>query len=175
MSRLFLGVDGGQSSTTAMVGDETGCIVGFGRGSECNHVKGPAGRTKFINAINGCVGLAGFSGAQFEAACLGFSGGPADKEELLHQILQVTGQMTVTHDGLIALTGATAGVPGIIMIAGTGSFAFGRNAEGRSARAGERPPAAFKFDLRTSCCPAGKDHLPGTELSRARQGRRAAR
>ena len=136
MSRLFLGVDGGQSSTTAMVGDETGRMVGFGRGSECNHVKGPEGRAKFINAIYGCIGLAGFRGGQFEAACLGFSGGPVDKEELLREMLQVSGTMTVTHDGLIALTGATAGVPGIIMIAGTGSFAFGRNAEGRSARAG---------------------------------------
>ncbi len=136
MSRLFLGVDGGQSSTTAMVGDETGRVVGFGRGSECNHVKGPAGRTKFINAIEGCIGLAGFRGEEFEAACLGFSGGPVDKEELLREMLRVKGAMTVTHDGSIALTGATAGVPGIIMIAGTGSFAFGRNAEGRSARAG---------------------------------------
>jgi N-acetylglucosamine kinase-like BadF-type ATPase len=136
MSRLFLGVDGGQSSTTAMIGDETGSVVGFGRGGECNHVKGPEGRSKFINAIDGCIGLAGFQGAQFEAACLGFSGGPVDKEELLREMLRVTRTMTVTHDGLIALTGATAGVPGSIMIAGTGSFAFGRNAEGRSARVG---------------------------------------
>ena len=51
MSRLFLGVDGGQSSTTAMIGDETGRVVGFGRGSECNHVKGPEGRAKFINRL----------------------------------------------------------------------------------------------------------------------------
>ena len=136
MSRLFLGVDGGQSSTTAMIGDKTGRVVGFGRGGECNHVEGPEGRAKFVNAINGCIGLAGFRGAQFEAACLGFSGGPVDKEQLLRDLLHVTGTMTVTHDGSIALTGAAAGVPGIIMIAGTGSFAFGRNAEGRTARVG---------------------------------------
>ena len=136
MSRFFLGVDGGQSSTTAMIGDESGRVVGIGRGSECNHVQGPEGRAKFINAINGCIGLAGFLGAQFEAACLGFSGGPADKEELLREMLHVSGTMTITHDGLIALTGAAAGAPGIIMIAGTGSFAFGRNAEGRTARVG---------------------------------------
>jgi len=42
----------------------------------------------------------------------------------------------VTHDGLIALSGACAGDPGLIVIAGTGSFAFGRNAEGRTVRAG---------------------------------------
>ena len=44
--------------------------------------------------------------------------------------------MIVTHDGLIALSGATAGAPGIIVIAGTGSFAFGRNAAGETRRAG---------------------------------------
>ncbi|MBL8219608.1 MAG: ATPase, partial [Bryobacterales bacterium] len=32
MSTYFLGVDGGQSSTTAMIGDETGRVIGYGRG-----------------------------------------------------------------------------------------------------------------------------------------------
>ena len=37
---------------------------------------------------------------------------------------------------MVALAGATGGEPGIIVIAGTGSIAFGRNAGGRTARAG---------------------------------------
>lgn len=138
--RLFLGVDGGQSSTTALIGDETGRILGYGRGGECNHVKGPAGREKFLRAIGGCVGTARESAGlapntRFEVAYLGFSGGPADKEALLHEILPAE-RIEVTHDGLIALSGATAGQPGIIVIAGTGSFTFGRNQQGRTARAG---------------------------------------
>ena len=63
------------------------------------------------------------------------SGGPEDKEALLAEILPAN-TLIVTHDGLIALSGATAGEPGIVAIAGTGSFAFGRNAAGRTARAG---------------------------------------
>ena len=35
---LFLGIDGGQSSTTAVIGDESGRILGSGRGGPCNHV-----------------------------------------------------------------------------------------------------------------------------------------
>ena len=35
--KLFLGVDGGQSSTTALVGDETGRVMGVGRAGPCNH------------------------------------------------------------------------------------------------------------------------------------------
>ncbi|HWR53143.1 MAG TPA: BadF/BadG/BcrA/BcrD ATPase family protein [Bryobacteraceae bacterium] len=63
------------------------------------------------------------------------SGGPADKEDILREILH-TGRLTLTIDAVIALSGATAGAPGIITIAGTGSIAFGRNAAGQAMRAG---------------------------------------
>ena len=141
MSALFLGVDGGQSSTTAVIGDATGRVIGYGRGGPCNHVKTGDGRAKFTNAIGVCVGEACaqaglvFDAVSFRSACLGFSGGPADKEAILREILRVE-QMLVTNDGIIALTGATAGAPGIIAIAGTGQIALGRNAAGVVARAG---------------------------------------
>ena len=136
MREYFLGIDGGQSSTTALIGDETGRVIGYGRGGPCNHVKGPEGRPKFLNAIRECVGEAADGrDLRFRALCGGFSGGPADKDDLLRELFPVA-QVFTTNDALIALTGATAGGPGIITIAGTGSIAFGRNAEGRTARAG---------------------------------------
>ena len=139
--KYFLGVDGGKSSTTALIADELGRVAGVGRSGPSNHVGEAEGRTKFVNAIQGCVGAASTnagldaSSLNFAAACLGFSGGPVDKESILKEILR-SEQMLVTHDGLIALSGATAGEPGLIVIAGTGSFAFGRNAWGETARAG---------------------------------------
>lgn len=139
--KLFLGIDGGQSSTTALIGDDAGRVIGYGRGGPCNHVKTGDGRAKFVNAISDCVrkaceqaGIA-YEGAVFQAATAGFSGGPADKEQLLQEMLRSESWL-ITHDGLIALTGATAGEPGIITIAGTGQFSFGRNASGKTARAG---------------------------------------
>ncbi len=45
-------------------------------------------------------------------------------------------KISTTTDALIALTGATAGEPGMITIAGTGSISFGRNAARETARAG---------------------------------------
>ncbi len=141
MSTLFLGVDGGQSSTTALIGDETGRVLGGGRGGPCNHVGAAEGRAKFTNAIHGCLSAAcaqaGLDPAtvHFEAACLGFSGGPADKEAILHQMLRAE-RIIVTTDAPIALSGATAGGPGIITIAGTGSISWGRDRSGRTARAG---------------------------------------
>jgi N-acetylglucosamine kinase-like BadF-type ATPase len=141
VQRLFLGVDGGQSSTTALIGDETGRVLGAGRGGPCNHIGASEGRAKLSRAVEECVAMAceqaHLDPAQihFEAACFGMSGGPDDKEALLGQILR-TDKLIVTHDGLIALSGATAGEPGIITIAGTGSFAFGRNGAGETRRAG---------------------------------------
>jgi N-acetylglucosamine kinase len=137
--KVFLGVDGGQSSTTALVGDAGGRVIGYGRAGPCNHVSGDERREKFLRVVGGCVEeacrQAGIARTRFTSACLGFSGGAEDKRELVEQLLQ-SDQTEVTHDALIALTGATAGRPGIITIAGTGSIAFGRNAAGKTARSG---------------------------------------
>src|SRR5216684_250971 len=139
--KYFLGVDGGQSSTTAVIGDELGRVIGIGCGGPSNHVGAAEGRAKFVGAVEGCVAEACVKGGvdpantRFASACLGFSGGPADKESIVNEILS-SERTLVTHDGLIALSGATAGQPGLITIAGTGSFAFGRNAAGQMARAG---------------------------------------
>ncbi len=141
MNRWFLGVDGGQSSTTALIGDAHGRVAGHGRGGPCNHVEAAEGRAKFTTAIGGCLkqacAEAGVDPAavRFEACCLGFSGGSSDKETLLRQMLR-TDRLLLTHDAAIALTGALDGAAGIVAIAGTGSMAFGRNQAGQEARAG---------------------------------------
>jgi N-acetylglucosamine kinase-like BadF-type ATPase len=140
MMRLFLGIDGGQSGTTALIGDGTGRVLGVGKAGPCNHARASEGRRKFFSAVSASLtaacAVAGLSEAPvFAAACLGFSGGPEDKDDLAREIVQAE-RYLVTHDAFIALAGATAGAPGIIVIAGTGSIAFGRNAAGLTARAG---------------------------------------
>jgi N-acetylglucosamine kinase-like BadF-type ATPase len=71
----------------------------------------------------------------FRAACLGMSGGPDDKSALLAELIDAE-RLVVTHDAKIAWAGATEGEPGVVVIAGTGSIAYGENAHGESARAG---------------------------------------
>lgn len=138
---LFLGVDGGQSSTKALIGDEMGRVLGSGAGGPCNHVGAAEGRDKLARAVSESVAAACAqaqldpSQTHFEAACFGMSGGPADKHALLSRILPAK-KLVVTDDALIALSGATAGEPGVVVIAGTGSIAFGRNAAEETARAG---------------------------------------
>lgn len=141
--RLFLGVDGGQSSTTALIGDENGRALAVGAGGPCNHVGAAEGRTKFTRAMNDAVGQAleragmarDLAATEFESVCLGFSGGPADKDALSRELIR-SKRYVITVDAMIALIGATAGAPGIITIAGTGSIAYGRNAAGQIGRAG---------------------------------------
>jgi N-acetylglucosamine kinase-like BadF-type ATPase len=139
--RLFLGVDGGQSGTAALIGDEDGRVLGAGSGGPCNHATAGEGREKLVRAIGDSVAAAcvasnlDFRTVHFAAACFGMSGGPEDKQAILREILPAD-VVVVVDDAVIALAGATAGEPGIVTIAGTGSIAFGRNAAGSTARCG---------------------------------------
>jgi len=141
MSRFYLGIDGGQSSTTALIADEAGRVIGRGHGGPCNHAKTGQGRAKFFSAVGQCLKEACLEAALdrstivFASACLGFSGGAEDKDACSRELIRSL-KYKITHDAEIALAGATAGQPGIIVIAGTGSMAFGRNAQGGTARAG---------------------------------------
>jgi glucosamine kinase len=141
MSDFFLGVDGGQTSTTAVIGDSEGKLAGWASSGPCNHVGAAEGRAKFLRVMRECLSraaeMAGLDAEKprFRAACLGMSGGPEDKTALLHELIDAR-RVIVTHDARIALAGATGGAPGVIVIAGTGSIAYGENAAGEMGRAG---------------------------------------
>ena len=129
--KLFLGVDGGGSSTVALIADEAGSVIGEGRGGPSN----VSDLAIFAKNLGEAVDAAGAGESEFESACFGFSGGIEGKALAAREIVNAK-RYSVVHDASIALTGATAGAPGVVVIAGTGSIAFGRNAEGRTARAG---------------------------------------
>lgn len=74
------------------------------------------------------------------AICLGMAG--VDREEdasVIQGIMRRIGykaRVIVVNDALIALVAAIGTAPGIVIVSGTGSIAYGRNAAGRAARAG---------------------------------------
>lgn len=70
-----------------------------------------------------CVGAAG-------------SGNPEGRKMMLEvlQELKLSEKNVVVHDGAISLMGATAGKPGIVLVAGTGSVCFGVNKGGKLGR-----------------------------------------
>ena len=124
-----------------MIGDDSGRILGEGIGGQSNQVGGAEGRVRLIRAVTdalaGACAEAGQSptNIEFEAACLGFTGGGEGKEPILREIVRCR-RLLVTDDVTIALAGAHEARPGIVTVAGTGSVALGRNAEGHFARAG---------------------------------------
>lgn len=141
-SKLFLGIDGGQSHTEAIIADENGRILGRGFGGASNHAEQPGGRERLRNAILNSVGEAlknagpaDINEVVFASAHCGMTGGADYKEEIIGEILKAE-KLAVNHDAATALFGATAGEPGVVVIAGTGSAIYGENADGKNARAG---------------------------------------
>src|SRR6478672_9308808 len=102
---LFLGVDGGQSGTAAVIGDETGRVLGSGEAGPCNHAAAGEGRAKLERAVRGSLAAACEQAGlnpdtvEFEAACFGMSGGPDDKRDILASILR-TRRLVVTNDAV---------------------------------------------------------------------------
>ena len=138
---LFLGVDGGQSHTRAVVGDGAGAVIGRGAAGPANSAGDERGRENLQRAVADAVGEAlGEAGrdldtTRFAAACFGLSGGPADKRVIIESVVSAR-KLEIVTDAEIALLGGTGGNPGIVVIAGTGSMACGKNAAGKTARAG---------------------------------------
>jgi N-acetylglucosamine kinase-like BadF-type ATPase len=140
-SKLFLGVDGGQSHTEAVVADEFGQILGFGLGGASNHAEIPGGRERLRKAIIDSVGEAlGITNyelriTKFRSVYFGMTGGADYKEKIIREIIDAE-HFKVGHDAPIALASGTGGKHGIVVISGTGSAVYGENESGEKARAG---------------------------------------
>lgn len=139
---LFLGIDGGQSHTEAVVADARGTILGCGRGGPSNHADEPGGRERLRLAVTDSVSEAlraaampRLSEINFMSVHCAMTGGADFKEEVIRSLVH-SRHLAVDHDAPAALAGATACQPGIIVMAGTGSAAYGENAKGSCARAG---------------------------------------
>lgn len=138
---LYLGVDGGGSKTTAVVMNEAGVELGRGHGGPGNIATMPDhllrdSLTTAIHAANRATGLA--DGCSYDSVCAGMAGYSAQerRESFLALLREVTGTPTclLQPDYSIAYWGATHGEPGVVIIAGTGAVAFGRNPDGDTDR-----------------------------------------
>ena len=139
--RLFLGVDGGQSSTKAVIGDVTGRVLGRGKAGPCNHASQDEGRAKLESAISSVVddalGAAGLPvETEFEAACFGMSGGADDKRKLISEFVRADA-IRVVNDAEAALEAAAENDgAAAVVIAGTGCIALARSDTGKVVRCG---------------------------------------
>jgi N-acetylglucosamine kinase-like BadF-type ATPase len=140
--RALLAVDGGQTSTRVIVARDDGFILAQSTGGPSNHTEEPGGAARFEQVISSTIsralkiaGLPALSQAQFQAACFGMTGETTIKQAILSRIIR-TPRLLVVHDSANALMGATAGEPGLIVLAGTGSVARAMDRQGREFRVG---------------------------------------
>lgn len=137
-----LGIDGGLLRTYCLIADTGGQILGLGKAGGSNlatHDPDEA-RANILAAIKQARAAAGIRATDFEAACLGISGfsalGAHDLAEEMMASVVKTAKPLLEDDSSIALYGATGGDPGVVVLAGPGSVAYGMNAAGDRRHAG---------------------------------------
>lgn len=140
---IVLGIDGGGTSTRALLADGTGTVLGTGRsrGSNPNNLPRETCRAHLAEAFAGACAAAGHRGP-VDHVFMGAAGIKDDTDALVMQELVAESlglpseRIRVANDLLNSLAGGLAGRPGIALIAGTGSHCLGRNSRGETATCG---------------------------------------
>jgi len=138
---LRLGIDGGGTTTRAIVIDENLEVLGRGEAGSSNHYSVGLQRLAqhVQEAVNGALNSAGVSIDDVGSWGLGLAGACTPTEQtLLHESLAplAAGKtLIVDEDAAAAQAGAFAGGAGAVSIAGTGANCFGLNERGARARA----------------------------------------
>jgi N-acetylglucosamine kinase-like BadF-type ATPase len=141
-----LGFDGGGTKTDCVLLDLNGAVIGEGRGGPANPLRCgyDVAFSSLREAAAGTIATAGIRSADVTGVCAGIAG--AGRISVVHRITEFLAQefpnalAHVTTDYEIALEAAAGSGPGVVLIAGTGSVAYGRNAAGETARAGGYGP-----------------------------------
>ena len=139
----FLGIDAGGTKTAAVIADAAGTERGRGSGGPCSLATGDYPQwTRAIRdaARTACRAANLPEDTRFRAVCAGVAGYSlkAKRGEFAAILAEEISAdfYDITPDYEIAYWGASGGQPGIVVIAGTGSVAFGRNAQGETHKVG---------------------------------------
>ncbi|HYG58673.1 MAG TPA: BadF/BadG/BcrA/BcrD ATPase family protein [Symbiobacteriaceae bacterium] len=141
-----LGLDGGGTKTVALVANERGRVLGRGESGPANyHTAGLERAAEHIQqACSNAITDAGLVTQALSSACLALAGvdRTSDRQVMAGIVarLGLTCPVLLENDAAAALTGATGGRPGVVVVAGTGSIAFGEDEKGHRARAGGYGP-----------------------------------
>lgn len=137
-STYAMGIDGGGTKTLVVIVDAQGNECGRGGAGSSNHES--VGLEKAVLHIRHAIEEAARQAAcsqPLQAAWFGLAGidRPEDCQLLLPYLQPLARHVHLTNDAELVLSGLPDTV-GIALIAGTGSIALGRDANGASTRAG---------------------------------------
>src|SRR5262245_16777731 len=148
MTFIVIGIDGGGSKTHAMVADEQGRTiaetVGPGSAVKPGHAEDSA--NVIADVVRDALASCEMTHVTPRALCVGVAGAgrEAQRQELWQALVSrdLAAELVIHSDFSIALDDAFGDGPGILMISGTGSVAFGRGPAGATARCGGWGPVA---------------------------------
>lgn len=136
---FYAGIDAGQSGTVAVIGDETGRELGRGHAGPADEIGQDARSTRLRDALRAAYDAAAIAARLGpDARCARIVAGISGYEGRVYGRAPEfpCGELVLLHDAVIAQAGAFDGGPGVAVIAGTGSVAYGANARGESVTAG---------------------------------------
>ena len=142
MTFIVAGIDGGGSKTHVIIADENGQqiaeVVGPGSAARPGEIERSA--DVIADTLRDALASCEMSHVTPKVLCVGVAGAAGDPErEALWTALvgrEVADEIVVHPDYSIALDDAFGDGPGILLISGTGSAAFGRGPAGHTARCG---------------------------------------
>jgi len=140
----YLGIDGGGTKTRCVVGDEHAVLgKAVSGGSNLVRLGAERARESLHTVIRQACAAGKVSLEQIDAICVGASGaGSVEVRSKIRRIVEdldprlARRRIEVVGDTVIALEAAFGSEPGMVVIAGTGSIAFGRDRAGNTVRAG---------------------------------------
>jgi N-acetylglucosamine kinase-like BadF-type ATPase len=139
---FFIGVDAGGTKTRAVIADATGVVRGSGETGAGNFqaIGAVAAGEAIGEAVRGALTMAGVGREALRGSFFGLAGVRTEAERVVMRgeiaKLGLGGVAEIGSDLEAAHAGALADGPGVVVIAGTGSAAWGRNAAGQSWQAG---------------------------------------
>jgi N-acetylglucosamine kinase-like BadF-type ATPase len=134
-----LGLDAGGTKTVCLLADEHGTVVAEARRGGANlQASGELEVEKVLHGVmEDAIGDRPIAPA---AICLGIAGVDRPNDSaIIRAIMKRIGyqsRVLVVNDALVALEAGAPGQPGVVVISGTGSISYGRNAAGEAARSG---------------------------------------
>jgi glucosamine kinase len=142
MPGIVVGVDGGGTKTRVLVADEQGQLFSDVEGPGSAVRPGQAERSAEVitETVRKALQAAGMDHVVPRVICVGVAGvGREPERQALWQALverEIAEEIVIHPDAIVALDDAFGDGAGVLLIAGTGSVAFGRGPTGTIARCG---------------------------------------
>jgi N-acetylglucosamine kinase-like BadF-type ATPase len=138
-SPVVLGIDAGGTKTVCLLADGAGRVLAEARGPGANLQA--VGELEVEKVLHDVMERAiGDRPCVPASICIGMAGvDRPDDYTIVSGLMRRIGykaRIVIANDALIGLVAGVGHGPGIVLIAGTGSIAYGRNAENQAARAG---------------------------------------